>query len=383
MMKTLKNIINKFPLGIRLFIREQLGLKNPIKLNLLKVNLRNEFSIFEEQNVGLKIKDGSETWYKSFKKFIKAQPEESEVAFEFFKDSISVLKLSNLEKENVKVILVCVVKNDLLKIKNLVKHHRRIGVKHFAILDNGSSDGTVEWLKDQNDVDLFLVQDKYTTNRREAWVNKIIAYYGFKRWYLILDSDELFAFHKMESKNIEYLINYCEKHSIDRMRAVMIDMYGSDSFYSENQEGDYLEKCKYFDLNSYKHENRDIIDLITGGPRSRIFNQRPWLTKYPLCYFVEGDIQGKSHYLFPYKKNKNTKCYSAILHYKFLPSDFKKYRNIATEGNYFNGSIQYKDYINHLDNSNGLSFMDERSVEYSDSDSLYMIPILDKINFDE
>lgn len=379
-MKTVKKIINRLPLGIRLFIREQVGLKNPIKLNSLRKKLKNEFLTFsEKQNVGLGIKDGSETWHKSFKKFLRAQPEQSEVAFEFFKDSISVVKLTNIEKESSKVILICIVKNDLLKMKNLIQHHRKIGIKHFAILDNGSSDGTVEWLKNQNDVDLFHVQDKYTTNRREAWVNKLIAYYGLKKWYLILDSDELFAFYKMESRNIEYLIDYCKEHSIDRMRAVMIDMYGSNSFYSANEESDYLAKCKYFDINSYKYENRDVVDLITGGPRSRIFNQKPWLTKYPLCYFEEGDIQGKSHFLFPYKKNKNTKCYSAILHYKFLPNDIEKYRKIAKEGNYFNGSIQYKDYINHLDKSNGLAFMDEQSVEYSDSESLYRIPILEKI----
>lgn len=378
-MKKIKKVIDRLPLRLKLRIREHIGLKNPIQLKLNQNKLKKEFLTFGvKEKVGLEIKDGPGTWYKALKKFIIAQPEESEVAIEFFKDSISVLQLSKTGKETSLVILICVVKNDLRKMKNLIIHHRKIGIKHFAILDNGSTDGTIEWLKNQKDVDLFTVQDKYNTNRREAWINKLVAYYGLNRWYLILDSDELFSFYKMESRNIEYLIDYCVKHSIDRMRAVMIDMYGADSFYLDNSEEDYLEKCKYFDSNSYKYENRDVIDLITGGPRRRIFNQKPWLTKYPLCYFVEGDIQGKSHFLFPYKKNKNTKCYSAILHYKFLPSDIRKYRKIATEGNYFNDSIQYKDYINHIDRSNGLSFMDEQSVEYSDTDSLYIIPVLEK-----
>lgn len=380
-MNIVKKITNNLPLGLRLRLREHVGIKNPIKLKLLNKNLRREFQNYNNKNKdGLDIKDGLETWYKSFKKFIIAQPKESEVAFEFIKDSINILKLSEVEREDTEVILLCVVKNDIQKIKNLIKHHRKIGVRHFAILDNGSNDGTIEWLKEQKDVDLFYVQDKYTTNRREAWINRLVAYYGLNRWYLILDSDELFAFYNMETKNIESLIDYCEKNSIDRMRTVMIDMYANDSFYSTNSNDEYLEKCKYFDLNSYKYENRDVIDLVTGGPRSRIFKQKPWLTKYPLCYFVEGDIQGKSHFLFPYNKNKNTKCFTALLHYKFLPRDIKKYRKIAKEGNYFNGSIQYKQYVDYIDNSHGLSFMSEQSCEYIDTDSLYKIPILEKIN---
>jgi hypothetical protein len=374
-----KIIFKKFPLALRVYIREQIAFKEPLKMLLLNIEFKKIYREYNEQSDVLSVKDGIKTWFNSFKKFLKAQPNEKEVAFEFFRNSIKILKESEINKSKMGVILICVVKNDLLKIKKLVEHHRVLGVQHFAILDNGSRDGTLEWLEKQHDVDLFYVEDKYTTNRREAWINKIIAFYGLNRWYLILDSDELLAYYHMETKNINSLIEYCNINSLKRMRAIMIDMYASDSFYSSNNNWDYIENCKYFDLDSYKYEERDLLDLITGGPRGRLFKQNPWLTKYPLCYFEEGDIQGKSHFLFPYNKNKNTSCSLVLLHYKFLPSDIQKYREISKDGNYFNGSIQYKEYVSYIDSSDKFSFMDEQTTEYIDSESLYKIPVLKKI----
>ncbi|WP_347548513.1 glycosyltransferase family 2 protein [Pseudalkalibacillus hwajinpoensis] len=381
-MNLFKKIFYKFPLATRLYFREHLGYKAPFKLFLLNKKLNREYKNYKfNKDSGLEVKDGIEKWYQSFKKFLSAQPNESEVAFEFFKNNISLLKSSDLETNKKEVTLLCVVKNDLLKIRKLVEHHRKIGIKHFAILDNGSTDGTIDWLKVQEDVDLFCVEDKYTTNRREAWINRLIAYYGLNRWYLIVDSDELFAYHNMENEKISSLINHCENNSVNRMRAVMIDMYANDQFYlSSDDKADYIDSCRYFDLNSYKYENRDFIDLVTGGPRGRIFKQNPWLTKYPLCYFEEGDIQGKSHFLFPFSKNKNTKCSVVLLHYKFLPNDIEKYRQISLDGNYFNGSVQYKEYVDYIDNSTNLSFINEETQEFNGTDSLYKIPILEKIN---
>ncbi|MCC3356087.1 glycosyltransferase family 2 protein [Bacillus sp. REN16] len=380
-MKIFKKIFNKMPLRFKIYCRERKGCKNPIKLLLLNRKFKKVYLSFRNnEQKGLEIVNGVDSWYWSFIKFIRAQPSESEVAFEFFLNKIKIFNLSIGVSNNSKVILVCVVKNDLLKIEKLIEHHRKLGVKHFAILDNGSNDGTLEWLAVQKDVDLFSVEDKYTTNRREAWINRLIAYYGLNRWYLIVDSDELLAYYNMENKEINAFIDYCEKNSINRVRAVMIDMYASDAFYKSNKDDEFIENCRYFDLDTYEYIKRDSLDLITGGPRGRLFNQNPWLTKYPLCYFQEGDIQGKSHYLFPYIKNKNTNCITALLHYKFLPRDINKYRKIALEGNYFNGSIQYKNYIKHIEKNDGLSFINEQTKEYTDTDSLFSIPILEKVN---
>lgn len=380
-MKIIKKIFFKIPLSLRIYLREHKGIFHFKEWYSLNKVLREQIKKYKKlEGYKLTVRDDIDVWIRAFKKFIIAQPSEVEVAIEFFKDNIYSVK-KNTESDDTDAILICIVKNDLLKVKTLIKHHRTIGIKKFAFLDNGSSDGTKEWLLEQNDVDLFEVEDKYTTNRREAWVNKIIAYYGLKRWYLIVDSDELFVYSDFENKSITDVISYCEGKNIKRVRALMVDMYGDNEFYSSENDIEYLKEMKYFDTSTYESEHRDVLDLIIGGPRKRIFGESTWLTKYPLCYFDEGDIEGKSHFLFPYKKNMNSECLAALLHYKFLPRDIKKYRQIAENGSYFNGSIHYKKYVKYIDSNSKMNFMCECSKEYTNSKDLSSIPNIKTIDF--
>ena len=104
------------------------------------------------------------------------------------------------------VILVTTVKNDLDRIQLLLEYYRKMGIKFFLILDNGSTDGTLEFLREQRDVNLFSCNEEYETYRKEGWVNRLIASVGFGHWYLIVDSDELFDYIGREEHNIYQLV---------------------------------------------------------------------------------------------------------------------------------------------------------------------------------
>lgn len=344
------------------------GYKNPINF----LNRKKLIKEFSKKNKKIK-----NDWTKTFVNFTKYQPEQFEIIEQFFNSSIDI-KIKNVKNDQ-SIILICVVKNDLVKIKQMVKYHRSIGLKHFVYIDNMSTDGTVEWLEKQKDVDVFEVQERYTTNRREAWINRIIDYYGFNRWYLILDSDELFSYIDIEEIEISEFTSKIKNNGYTRARALMVDMYGQSDFYKSDDEELYVSKCIYFDIDSYEQKNSKYLDLITGGPRNRLFETNSWLTKYPLVYFEEGDVQGNSHYPFPYNKNKETPCFSIIKHYKFLPSDINKYRKIAENNNYYNGSVEYKKYIKKIDNTDTLDFFYKGTVKFSNSESLKYIDFIEKV----
>lgn len=340
------------------------GLKKPIEVLRLQRNL-----LELQSNIDLKFINSNDIkkWKKSFSKFLLAQPEQFEIVNEFYNNNLELIN-NSFKNEKDKVTLICIVKNDLLKVKESLKHHRSIGVEQFVFIDNLSDDGTREWLLKQGDVHLYSAKVPYTTDRREAWINKIISFYGFNRWYLILDSDELFSYVGEEKFSIVSFIEFLEKEKIYRSRSLMIDMYAKREFYNTDNDDEYIKECCYFDTDSYIKEESLFLNLVTGGPRDRIFNSKSWITKFPLIYFQEGDIQGNSHYPFPYQKNFNSLCYSYLKHYKFLPKDIEKYREIAENNNYFNGSTEYKKYISIIDNKTGsLDFINERSKEMKSS----------------
>lgn len=342
-------------------------------------NKLDNLRIVEKNYQGLPIKE-EKTWKRAFYKLIISNPDLAEVAYEFYNALLYQEKSVKFDKQY--VILISVEKNEKYRMKKLIEHYRKLGVKQFAIIDNLSTDGTFEYLKSQDDVAVFSAKNEYTTNRREAWINRVIAYYGRNRWYIIVDSDELLVYYECEQHNIEELIKVAEKKRITRARALMVDMYSKENFFSDNaMANDPYTMFTYFDTDSYVLEKCKEMDLVRGGFRGRIFESKPVLTKYPLIYFKKSDIQCKSHFLFPYRKNLDTKCYLALLHYKFLPGDLKKYKEIAQKGNFYAGSIQYKEYVRNYEEKNVQSPIYEGSKKYTDSRDLRYIKLIDLVNW--
>ena len=74
----------------------------------------------------------------------------------------AVRKTAPCSAEN-PIVVLC-VKNDLRRIQMLVEHYRSLGVEKFAFMDNGSEDGTFEWLLEQPDIDLYRIDSKGRTN---------------------------------------------------------------------------------------------------------------------------------------------------------------------------------------------------------------------------
>ena len=144
--------------------------------------------------------DNPKTWINKLNKLTYAFPELIDVAEAFATSDIQIIKDLEVKKDD--IIGICVTKNDLIKIKEFILHHRTLGINKFVILDNDSTDGSVEWLKEQKDVILMQTKTPYTTNRREGWINRIIAHYGANRWYFVADSDELLDYNDSEKKTI-------------------------------------------------------------------------------------------------------------------------------------------------------------------------------------
>lgn len=365
-------VIRKIP-----FLAQLNGLKNVKKTLEISKKIKKSYDEYEKnENEITMTGEVKEIFKKSFINFIWAQSKDAEIAFSFLTSIIKPVK-ANIKIEeigNKTPILICIVKDDLQRIEMSLNYYRKMGVKNFVYLDNMSTDGTFEYLLKQPDIDLYKCETPYTTQNREAWINRIIAHYGFNHWYLCVDSDELFVYDKMEEINIDEYISKLGKKN-RRVRALLLDMYSKEPIFKETEN--IQEYYSYFDGDTYKHKSTYKLEAVTGGPRQRVFfensNKKFMLTKYPLFYFIKGDIQCGSHFQYPFSPNCGVPCTTALLHYKFLKSDLQKYMDRVKLGNYANGSEEYKKYIEIYNKGKNISLYNEKSIKYIDSQSLKKI----------
>lgn len=354
------------------------GFRKPIQLFKSQIKLNK---IFKDLNGN----ENKDVWKKVFRSNLWSNPSNIEIAYSFIYSNLQLMKKS-LKAYSGEVILICVVKNDLVRMKSFFRHYRKIGINKFVIIDNGSNDGTLEFLLEQTDTDVYSVKDKFYSKRKYGWINKVLYIYGFNQWYLYADSDELFVFEGIESKNIRSLIHCAENQNKRRVSSLMVDMYSEKEIFSSNiKESDIFNELIYFDTDSYQVSTTHKGLAINGGPRKRVLSQEnnwkgPLLIKHPLFYFIEGEMIESAHYIFPFIESSPP--VSALLHYKFTNSDLARYKQIAKDGNFSNGSKEYKQYIKSYEKNKRLSFMYANSKMYTNSSSLRDIPIIKNIDWE-
>lgn len=306
-------------------------------------------------------------WMRRFRAMLRAYPNLAEVAEAFYTDRMDFSKKS--AQAPVGPICVVVEKNDLERLRAGITHHRELGVRRFVVVDNASDDGTLDWLADQPDIDVVTVEAPYTTNRREAWVNRVFSHYGPDRWYLVVDSDEMLVYPGCENRGINSLVDDCESAGKTRLRALMIDMYARPGYFEKGERAQFLSECIYFDGDTYRRCPRYQLELVCGGPRERVFGQAPWLTKYPLFKLGRRGVECKSHFLFPLSENKGTRLTLFLKHYKFIPGDGEEYDRRAKSGAYYNGSSQYRNYVSVIKREKVLDFFYPGTKQYVNSSS--------------
>ena len=306
-----------------------------------------------------------------------------QVIYTFALSKVQVVRKMGIPSKKNPIVVLC-VKNDLKRIKMLVKHYRKLGVERFAFMDNGSDDGTFEWLLEQPDIDVYRCFEPYQTLVKEGWINRIVSHYGFDRWYILTDSDELIVYTGMEEHPLEDVLLYAKRNNIRRMQGLTIDMYAAGSPFGNTEDirGEY----KWMDADTYFAEKtlvgKQEYNCLLGGPRHRLMNSYINLSKYPLVYFAKGTISDSAHFQYPHNLLPKSPCCLGILHFKFIDKDLDEYKKRAQgKSGFSSGGRIYKEYMDYVEANGEASFMYEGSVEYKNSHVLENISLIEQMNF--
>ena len=259
------------------------------------------------------------------------------------------------------VLLMATVRDELIRLPYFLKYYRDLGINHFLFVDNGSTDGSREYLADQSDVSVWKTDASYKKSRFGIdWINWLARKHACGHWTLTVDVDEFFIYPFCDTRPIQALTDWLDASELSSFGAMMLDMYpkGSlrDTVYTSGQ--DPLEVASWFDAGNYTIANNwEYSSLwIQGGPRARLFfrdtpYKAPALNKVPLVKWKRGVVFiSSTHLLLPrglnlvFDDRGGEKACGCLLHAKFLDVFIEKSAEERVQGEHYSSGQEYRAY---------------------------------------
>ena len=263
------------------------------------------------------------------------------------------------------ILVLGTLRNEAVRLPYFLRYYRALGVSHFLLVDNGSDDGSREYLADQPDVSLWTSTASYKRSRFGIdWINWLARKHAHDHWTLTVDVDEFFVYPFCDTRPINALTDWLDASSIRSFGAMLIDMYPKGPISSQNYVAgqDPIETSSWFDAGNYTiTRNAKFGNLwVQGGPRARAFfpdkpERAPALNKIPLVKWDKSyTFVSSTHMLLPrglnlvYDEWGGEKASGCLLHAKFLNTFVEKSQEELSRRQHYANSGEYKAYATRL-----------------------------------
>lgn len=259
-------------------------------------------------------------------------------------------------------MLFCTLRNERLRLPYFLSYYRNLGVDHFLFVDNGSDDGSREYLAEQTDCSVWTTTASY----RDAgfgmdWINALLRRYAHGHWAVVVDVDEFLVYPFLDTRPLRALTDWLDDSGIRSFGTLLVDMYPKGPFAAQPlAEGQNpMEIAAWFDSANYTlRRNPRLRNLwIQGGPRMRVFfadapEKAPALNKIPVVKWHRSYAYVSStHMLLPrglnlvYDVAGGEKASGCLLHAKFLATLDEKAREELARGQHYGDSREYQAYF--------------------------------------
>lgn len=259
------------------------------------------------------------------------------------------------------ILVFVTARNERVRLPYFLRYYRDMGVSHFLFVDNGSDDGSTEYLARQEDCSVWHTEASYKASQFGIdWMNWLLRKYGTGHWTLTVDPDEFFVYPFCDTRPIRALTDWLDTYGLRSFPAMLLDMYPKGPIdakpYIEGQNP--FDQACWFDAGNYMiSQNPDYRNLwIQGGPRVRMFfaedpYRSPSLNKIPLVKWARGHVYASStHMLLPRGLNQvydtigGEMVSGCLLHAKFLSPLTAKVAEELRREQHYAGSREYHAY---------------------------------------
>ena len=284
--------------------------------------------------------------------------------------------------------LVSVVRNERLRLPHWLRYYRKLGFEHFLLVDNGSDDGTREWLLTQPGVCVFGADTGFgATGLGMAWVNALLDAHCDGRWVLLADADELLVWPGGDAGKIAALTARLERAGAGALATLLLDMYSDRPFgqIGYREDAPFLDHGPFFDRGPYQVVRAGLYPFhqIYGGVRARVFRaltatefHPPTVSKVPLVRWERGQrFALVAHGLA--QPVPLARMRGALLHFKMFDDLPEKCRLDGQRAELFAGGREYRALARAIEQAPGGTFFDKQvSARYTGPKQLVTLGLM-------
>jgi len=262
------------------------------------------------------------------------------------------------------VVVVCLVKDGEYYVRAFIEHYLRIGAIHIVLLDNGSTDRTLDISAEYDRV--TSVECRLPFGEHKLAMRQFIAEaYGHNHWCLSVDIDELWEFPFWDQMPLGSFVQYLEESGFTACVAHQLDLFGEGTITNAGGTDGSLADLRFFDLSdifrwrgipsggdfcpderlkrffSGNIVSTPSLPVMARGVRWRLFGVTPILTKMSLFRVVQPIVPfvSTSHRL----EGAVLADVSCVLRHMLLNHHLAaKAARCAQAENYYNNSAHYK-----------------------------------------
>lgn len=258
------------------------------------------------------------------------------------------------------ILLFAPLRNEAARLPHFLAHYRRLGVSHFLLVDNASSDGTAALLAEQPDVSFWQCGSSYRASRFGLdWLTWLMLRHAHGHWCLTVDADEILVYPDWETRPLPDLTGWLDANGVPAMAALMLELYprGPVSAAAWEPGSDPTTALRWFDPEGYDwtFQSRYRNISVRGGPRRRLFfadapDLAPHLHKTPLVRWRRSYAYlSSTHILLPRRLNRGfdarlNRPTGVLLHTKFLPQVVAKSKEEMARREHFTHADRYDAY---------------------------------------
>lgn len=208
------------------------------------------------------------------------------------------------------VMVTLLARNSSYFIDYYLDYYFSLGAQHILVIDNGSTDGTIEVCRSYDKVTVLqnLLPAKHNESGFRTELSQRIAQGG---WIMFADSDELIELPVKSTNGLALLTGYCNERGYTAVLGQMLDHFSLRS-YEELRDLSYGEAVAALDHYSlgqvevmpygdehgvdfswFLRRNKCAdagVKFYRGGIRLEIFGENPFLSKHSMVKNVRGAV---------------------------------------------------------------------------------------------